>query len=433
MEQEMLHGAPTVAYITKCFPRLSETFILHEVVELERQGMTLRIFSLLQASGKMHQAAQAVQAQVTYMPQGFLRTLSLLGAVVRRFIKAPRTTLAVLMMAIWHFHHIALFKHLLAAFAIAEQIEHEGISHVHAHYANVPATIALIVHRLTGIPYSFTAHAKDIYLSQPAHLAYKIARARFVVTCTCYNQEYLTGVATTPLQTPIHRIYHGLNLRAFPAPEIAVHPLANDVPLILTVARLVDKKGLPYLLEACHLLKTRDVAFNCHIIGDGPMRAMLEQRIQELELSDRVTLCGAQTHERVIEEYQQASVKVLPCIVSDNGDRDGIPNVLVEAMYMGVPVISTPISGIPELLNDGVNGVLVAPHDGAALADAIMALLHDAPLRACLASAARQTVLERFSTEQNVLLLKQLFSTGTLPASVADNVEIHQHSYAAQA
>ncbi len=429
MEREKLHSAPTVAYITKCFPRLSETFILHEVVELERQGMSLRIFSLLPTTGKMHQAAQTVQAQITYMPQNFLPKLRLFGAVIRRFMSAPRTTLVVLMTAIWHFHHIALFKHLLSAFAIAEQIEREGISHIHAHYANVPATIALIVHRLTGIPYSFTAHAKDIYLSKPSHLAYKIAHARFVVTCTAYNQEYLTRVATKPLSTPIHRIYHGLNLRAFPAPMIAERTLANDAPLILTVARLVDKKGLPYLLEACHLLKTRDVAFNCHIIGDGPMRAKLEQRIQELELSDRVTLSGAQTHERVIEEYQQASVKVLPCVVSDNGDRDGIPNVLVEAMYMGVPVISTPISGIPELLHDGENGLLVAPHNAPALAEAIILLLHDASLCTRLATAARQTVLERFSTEQNVQTLKHLLMMGEIGISSLASVERDEHEH----
>ncbi len=402
-------GVPKVAYIIKCFPRLSETFILHEVLELERQGMPLRIFSLLPTTGKINRAAEDVQSQITYVPHLLWAGLPvLLPATFRRIRQAPWITISVCLAMIVRMHHPSIFRKLLQSMYIAEQLEREGITHIHAHYANTPTTLAFIIHELTGIPYSFTAHAKDIYLSKKQALAYRIQHAQFVVTCTTYNQRYLKRVSETLLYTPIHRIYHGLDVSAFPT-NSTPSLITPEPPLILCVARLVEKKGLPYLLEACHYLKEQGYNFRCRIIGEGPLRSQLEQRIDELALREYVKLCGAQVHEQVIETYRQATLKVLPCVIGENGDRDGIPNVLVEALYMGVPVVSTPVSGIPELITSEVNGLLVEPRNGTALAVAIARLLDDALLRRLLAEAGRQSVLAHFITQRNVERLKQIF------------------------
>lgn len=388
----------------KCFPRTSETFILHEILELEHQGLPLRIFSLYEPSTtKVPEAVQEVEAPVTYIPRHFLhRTLT---AAARRLLKDPWHFLCIALSAVLHYRQpFVLLKHLLYAAYLADQFEREGITHIHAHYANTPTTVAQFVHQFTGISYSFTAHAKDIYLSRTTSLAYKMRMARFVVTCTAYNQRYLAALADQGLDGHIHCIYHGLNLRAFPA-DVSVPPVH---PLILTVARLVEKKGLSYLLHACRMLTDQGYDFTCRIVGEGPLRPVLEQEIRDLGLTGRVELRGAETHERVIEMYRHATLVALPCVIGENGDRDGIPNVLVESLYMGVPVVSTPVSGIPELITPEVNALLVAPRDSAALAAAIARLLTEPRLCCRLALAGRQTVLARFDMARNVTRLLQL-------------------------
>jgi glycosyltransferase involved in cell wall biosynthesis len=417
-----------VAYLLKRFPRLSETFILHEVLELERQGLALQIYSLLTPENQMVPAAQAVRSPITYLPQkNFPGLVRLLAAAARRFFKNPWKFAAVSAAALIRFRRQSKAMDILYASYLSGQLEQAGVTHLHAHYANTPSTVALLVHQFTGIPFSFTAHAKDIYLSSKQELAYKMRRARMVVTCTGYNQQYLARLLDPQDRVTIHRIYHGLDLSIFPAdavafPDAAASEDAADSPvprpLILSVARLVEKKGLAYLLQACRQLKDQGIDFDCRIIGEGPLRPQLEQQIRELNIADRVELCGAETHERVIDLYRQASVMVLPAVVAENGDRDGIPNVLVEAMMMGAPVISTPVSGIPELLTTESNGLLVAERDSAALAEAIARLLGDSDLRARLTAAARRTVLERFDMATNARHLTNLLRNHPVDAGL---------------
>ncbi len=428
MDYSQRQNLPRIAYLIKCFPRTSETFILHEILELEHQGLPLRIFSLREPStSSVSKAVHEVQAPVTYIPTRFpLGTLTLLTAAVRRFLNAPWRFLRIALSAVVHYRQpFVLLKHLLYAAYLADQFEREGITHVHAHYANTPTAVAQFVHQFTGISYSFTAHAKDIYLSRKAALAYKMRMARFVVTCTAYNQRYLAALADHGLDGHIHCIYHGLNLRAFPA-DVSVPPAH---PLILTVARLVEKKGLSYLLQACRMLKDQGYDFTCRIVGEGPLRPVLEQEICDLALTDRVELWGAKTHEWVIEMYRHATLVVLPCVIGENGDRDGIPNVLVESLYMGVPVVSTPVSGIPELITPEVNGLLVAPRDSTALVAAIARLLADPRLCCRLALAGRQTVLARFDMARNVTRLLQLLlsqgSAGELQPTTGEGTAVH--------
>lgn len=394
---------PKIAYVLKCFPRPSETFILHEILELERQGLALRLFSLLEPSStKVATAVQEVKAPISYVPQS---TWALLPVTGGRFLQHPWRFLRVSLAALVHYRQIGAFlKHVLYAAYLARECERAGITHIHAHYANIPAAVAQLVHQFTGISYSFTAHAKDIYLSRPAALTYRMGMARFVVTCTAYNQRYLEQLISQDQVAPLHCIYHGLNLRVFPA-GLALPPTQ---PLLLTVARLVEKKGLSYLLRACRILVDQGYDFTCRIVGEGPLRPALEQEIRDLALGDRVVLWGAEKHEQVIEMYQHATLAVLPCVISADGDRDGIPNALVEALYLGVPAVSTPVSGIPELITSEVNGLLVAPGESMELATAIARLLTDPPLCARLALAGHQTVLAHFDMARNATRLLRL-------------------------
>ncbi len=397
-----------VAYLIKSFPRLSETFILHEVLELERQGLNLRIYSLLQPSGKVNQAASNVLSPITYVPRGFPRGLrGLLAGVARRFLKNPFAFLSISATALIRFHDPATIKQIYLAAYLANRLERDGVTHLHAHYANTPATVALLAHQFTGIPFSFTAHAKDIYLSPRASLAYKMRQARYVVTCNGHGQQYLESLLDRGDEVTVHRIYHGLDLRDLRSHDTRV-ATPSERPLILSVARLVEKKGLPYLLQACRGLLDQGYDFDCRIVGEGPLRPVLEQQIRDLALTDRVQLWGSETHEHVIEMYRHATVMVLPSIVAENGDRDGIPNVLVEALHIGVPVVSTPVSGIPELINPGENGLLVPERDSAALARAMARLLDDLLLRERLVAAGHRTVLSRFDMATNTKDLLRL-------------------------
>lgn len=401
------NNQPRIVYLLDSFPVLSETFIQQEILILERQEQPVRLFSLFEPTAS--KAAKEVwngRTSVTYISHQ--SKLNLLAIAVRRFLKAPRHFLRTGILTLVHDHPWSAIKCLLCGVYVSEQIEHQGITHLHAHFASASASVAQVVYLLTGIPYSFTAHAYDIYLSRKSALAYKMSMARFVVTCSAYNQQYLKKLVNQCMGERIHCIYLGLNLDSFPS-HANVTPTPGTIPLILAVSRLVEKKGLLYLIAACRILKDQGYDFSCRIVGDGPQRRLLEQKVRELALTDSVELFGAATHKQVIEMYQQATIATLPCIVAKNGDRDGIPIALVEALYMGVPVVSTPVSGIPELISEEVNGLLVPPQDSLALATVLARLLDDPLLRCRLARAGRETVLERFDMAQNAQRLVRLF------------------------
>jgi glycosyltransferase involved in cell wall biosynthesis len=239
----------------------------------------------------------------------------------------------------------------------------------------------------------------------------KMRRARFVVTCTRTNQEYLEHLNAS--ETPVYTIYHGLDLQLFsPAMEREKKQEQSDPPLILSVGRLVEKKGFTFLVEACRLLNDKGHKFHCRIVGGADAYAeKISGLIERLQLDDTVSLHPAVTQEELRRIYEQAAVFVLPCQVLDNGDRDGIPNVLVEAMAMELPVVSTNVSGIPELITHRRNGLLVPQKNAEALAAAMEELLLDPGLRRELGKSARATVAGHFDARQNILRLKQLFES----------------------
>jgi len=298
----------------------------------------------------------------------------------------------------WHFFEAAYLTDILFR---------EPVDHLHAHFASTPALVALYAHRLCGLPYTFTAHAKDIYVTDPEVFRTKLEEARAVVTCTQYNRRFLSKQYGPLCDGKVHGIYHGLDIAQFnfqlPTEVVSVEPV------ILSVARLVEKKGLGDLIAAADILRRRGRVFRLEIIGGGPLREPLKAQAKRLGLADRVRLPGAQAHDAVCLAYQRASVFVLPCVVASNGDRDGIPNVLLEAMASGVPVVSTPVSGIPELIESERDGLLVPPNDPAGLAEAIDKLLASQELRESLARAARSKIESSFSLDASAERLLALF------------------------
>lgn len=432
------HGAVPVsqaeiAYIMKGFPRLSEPFISNEVYLLEQLGLRLRVFALQSLSEKkFHSSVSQIKAPVSYVPEDpaaadspfaawlkenlpkFVRN----HAVVlrRRPLAYAKIVARALQFSIKYRSRLwslkkSFYKDFLRAGYIAGEVLQAGnIRHLHGHFCHGSTTITMWASELTGVPFSFTAHAKDIYLPalNPGDLLpRKIRAAQFVATCTDANRIHLQHLCSDA--SSIHTVYHGLSTEFFAPSQQAQE---SWPPTILAVGRLVKKKGFPYLIEACAILQRQGVDFRCLIVGAADEdSAAVKQLIEKLKLQDRVELQGPVSQEKLRDLYHQCALFALPCLIVGNGDRDGIPNVLVEAMATAKPVVTTNVSGIPELVQHGVNGMLVAPQDPEALAATIEALLSDRDLRLRLGNRARETVCQRFDSAKTTLALKRLFET----------------------
>jgi glycosyltransferase involved in cell wall biosynthesis len=389
------------------FPRLSETFILNEILELERQGLALRIFSLKRpVDAVCHFQTSGVRSPITYLPEKLWqqpRRSVLAQFHVWRKYRAPwRHTLSNVLRRLRSDGNYAT----LLAFSQACCIIHEmrGIGHLHAHYANVPSKIVLLVHRLTGISYSISTHAKDIFQNDPfasPKLHERLGRASFVVANSRFSARHIAARLENAAR--IETIYNGLDLDLF--------AFRNGIPvepLILSVGRLVEKKGFPTLIEACRLLKERGSKFTCELVGTGPLSGALKEQIRNSGLAERVKLVGPLPQQSLKENYARAMVFALPCVQAADGDRDLLPNVLKEAMAVGVPVVTTRMDGIDELLEDGVSGLLVPPDDVRALAGKLELLMGDLQLRQHLAIRGRQVIEQQFDRRANFARLKAL-------------------------
>lgn len=405
---------PTV-YVLRQFPVVSETFVLQEMRELIRQGETIVICSLAppDPAEPTHHDARQLAGDVVYLPAPAARGPLLAGAglaLARHPWRAARAAAEVLVLSLRH----RSTRHGWCLLRAAWLYRRLGpFDHVHAHFAHDPATVALLLARLAGTAFSFTAHARDIFQLTPARaLSHKVARARFVVTVCEYTRSYVRLQARAPDRAKVLRIPNGIDHRRFTART----GQPTGVPLLLCVARLVAKKGVATLIRACAVLAERGVAYRCQVVGDGPLRAPLAGLIADLGLTTRVRLLGALDQRAVLRSYGEAAVFVLPCRIADDGDRDALPVAILEAMSVGVPVIATPVAGIREVVRDGDTGLLVPPASPVALADAIERLLADRPLRTRLATAARP-VADGFDLRASAGRLRRLFA-GAEPGPV---------------
>lgn len=395
------------AYVMSQFPEFCETFILNELVELEKRGVPFQVFSLKRCRDAMLQpeARRVMERQTHYAPPLYSPAVAWAHATVAA--RHPLRYLATLGLALralrgpWHVFAKTLYVFGQSAW-FARQASKRALCHVHGHWASVPSSAALFIARLAGLPFSLTAHAYDIFIDRTL-LAEKIHAARYLVTCTQYNRDFLLEAYPDTPPEKVLAAYHGTDLRVFDE----AHDCAKEEPVILSVGRLCDTKGFPDLVEACRLLKERGLQFKCRIVGDGALRPEIEKRVRLAGLEGVVEITGLLPRERLIEQYRRARLFVLPCVVTPRGDRDGLPNVIVEAMAMGLCVVGTSVSALPEAIVSGETGELVAPHTPRALADAIEGLWDDAPRRKRLGENARHRVRERFGLVDNMDRLAQ--------------------------
>ena len=422
-----------VAYIMKGFPRLSEVFISNEVQLLESLGLRLHIFALQSLSEKkVHAQVNRIQARVSYLPEdpaaaeapfgvwlrhNFFKLIDGHGMLLKRRTMAYlKTFFGAVQFSVKYRPQFwclkkSFYKDFLRAGHIAARVlDAQSIGHLHGHFCHGSATITMWVSHLTGIPFSFTAHAKDIYLPElnPGDLLpKKIRQAKFVATCTDANRIHLQRLC--PEARSIQTVYHGLSTAFF----TPARPCSEaGTPTILSVGRFVKKKGFPILVEACRLLQERSYDFRCRIIGAADEDSESVKRlIVNYGLEHCVLLEGPVSQDALRQIYRECTIFALPCLVAGNGDRDGIPNVLVEAMATGKPVVATAVSGIPELINHGSDGVLVPPEDPRALAGALEVLLQDGALRLRLGREARAKICERFDSSKTTVQLRDLFES----------------------
>lgn len=385
---------PRLAYVLKRFPRFSETFILNELLAHEAAGAEVHVFSLLAPPDEPRHARLAdLKAEVT----------------VLKSIGKGRTGMASGMDAALFSGKTSLEIGALQAKAdvIASRSSALGITHLHAHFGSDAATVACLAARRMHGTFSFTAHARDIYhtyVSSQADAAMRRAKMReaaFTATVSDYNVRHLSRLCP---EARIVRLYNGIDLAAFRPVEPALQRPGH----LIAVGRLVPKKGFDILLAACAILKDRGVAFDLSLIGTGPMEESLRAGIQRLGLSDRIRMEGAVAQEDLIRRMGQAEAAVLPCVVTESGDRDGLPTVLLEAMARALPVVTTTVSGGPEIVEDGVTGLLCAPGDAPALADALERILADRSKAHGMGQAGRARAERLFDLTENAARLRAL-------------------------
>ncbi len=389
-----------VGYVLKRYPRFSETFIVNGILALEAMGIEVVVFALRPAlEGCFHEKLARVRARVEYLPQAGQKSAQLLAA-----LKAARTQ--------------QRFKFDLDAALAADAAELEqalivsrlaielGVQRLHAHFATSAASVARLVKRFTGIPYSVTAHAKDIFhdsVDQQA-LFERLRDAQSVVTVSDFNVRYLCD-RWPELAHRVKRIYNGMDLSL-----LHRTPYVGRSPRLLAVGRLVPKKGFDLLLQALPLILERCPELHVDIVGDGVLREELVAQSAALNLTGSVHFHGALSQERVFELLRGARVFAAPCVVSADGDRDGLPTVLLEAMAMGTPCVATPVTGIPEAIAHETTGLLVEPGNVAELAEACCELLLNPERAAALAGAARDHLEQQFDISQTVPQLAALWA-----------------------
>jgi colanic acid/amylovoran biosynthesis glycosyltransferase len=414
-----------VAYVLQSFPALTQTFVYREVLGLRARGLEVATFATWRPDEAMlsQEARHLVDSTYYVFPMSWARFVR---AHLHFLSRSPHKYVGTLAFVLsqrgesLRNRRRTLF-HFCEAVYLALEMERRGVGHVHAHFCINAATIALVVSRLLDIPFSFTAH--NILFTDRILLQAKIKAARFVVAISEFTRKFMLRLvpAAAAGPWPDHRdepepaeeiaakirvIHCGIAADAF----VPADPRpGNEVPILLFVAQLRERKGAPVLVEACRILAERGLRFRCVIVGDGPQKPLIEQLVQCHALQEVVDLPGAVFQQDLRGYLRQADVFVLPCLTASNGDRDGVPVSLMEAMAMEIATVSTRISGIPELVEDGISGLLVPEQDAPALADALQRLLEDGELRSRLAKAGREKVVRDFdighSTAQLAMLL----------------------------
>jgi glycosyltransferase involved in cell wall biosynthesis len=410
-----------VVFVLKGYPRLSETFIAQEILALERRGLDIVIVSLRRPTERLaHPIHDEIKAPVIYLPEYLHQEPGRLWRAWRRVRRGAAFRAA--RAAWWRDLGRDATRNRVRRFGQALVLAAElpaGATRLHAHFLHTPASVARYTALLTALPWSCSAHAKDIWTSPDWEKAEKLASCAWLVTCTGSGARHLEALA--PPDT-VELIYHGLDLERFAAPH-APRPDrdggdATDPVRILSVGRAVEKKGYDDLIEALAGLPAT-LHWRLEHVGGGPLLELLQRRAARAGIADRVAWLGAQSQDAVLERYRAADLFVLASRVAEDGDRDGLPNVLLEAQSQALACVTTSASAAPELIEDGVNGCLVAPGDSAALSQALATLAADPGRRRRLGEAGLAKVRARFDMAPGADRLAARFGLGTPKAPKA--------------
>ncbi|MBD2296776.1 glycosyltransferase family 4 protein [Anabaena sphaerica FACHB-251] len=406
---------PIVGYVLKRYPRYSETFVVNEILAHEAAGLNIEIFALRPPSDTHFQnIISQVRAPVTYIKkpiQGRVSvSLNSLAPTAASYFWAELQEASKVIPDFWSKLAVAEGEQASTVYQaawLAREAKLKGITHLHAHFGTVATSVARLASHFTGIPYTFTAHAKDIFHESVdfADMERKLQDAATVVTVSDYNLNYLQTKYPQAKQK-IQRIYNGLNLVRLQYSSPAQRP-----PVIISVGRLVEKKGMSILIDACAILKQKNYEFQCQIVGTGSLETALKQQIQDLELSFLVEIIGPRPQNEVFQLVQQAAVFAAPYVIGKDGNRDGLPTVLLEAMALGTPCVSTDVTGIPEVVRHGETGLIVPQNHPEKLAISLQELLSDSALRVKLSTQAMNLIASEFDIERNTQILRKLFGT----------------------
>jgi glycosyltransferase involved in cell wall biosynthesis len=413
-------AARRIAIAVKGYPRLSETFIAQEILALEERGIPLEIWSLRHPTERaVHPMNRKIKARVTYLPEYLYEEPV---RVLRGALWSLRqASFGKLMKAFWRDlkrdFTANRVRRLGQAFVMARELPAE-VGHLHVHYLHTPASVVRYAALLTGRSWTFSAHAKDIWTTPDWEKREKLAEARWGVTCTAHGAENLRSLSPAPDHVSL--VYHGLDLSRFPAPPEA-RPVRDgsdpaDPVRIVSVGRAVSKKGFDDLIQALAALPT-DLHWRFAHVGGGDLLNSLKAQAQRNGVADKVAFLGAKAQPDVIALLQQADLFVLPSKKAASGDRDGLPNVIMEAASQKLAVLATDFAGIPEFIRDGIEGQLVPPGDWEALSNALNLLAREPERRRAMGEAAFQRLRHDFSMDSGIDELERRFRA--LPESGA--------------
>jgi glycosyltransferase involved in cell wall biosynthesis len=401
-----------VAFVLKGYPRLSETFIAQEILALQQQGLDLLIYSLRHPTDKaVHELNRKITAPVTYLPEYLYQEPRRVFRAWQAVRKLPGYAVA---RQTWTRDLIRdPSSNRIRRFGQAMVLAHEApesVFQMHAHFIHTPGSVTRYAAMIRDLPWSVSAHAKDIWTLPKWELSEKLNDCLWAVTCTAANVTYLETLAPPE---KVQLVYHGLDFKRFPKTERSeIGNPVNRPIVILSVGRAVVKKGYDVLLNALAELPD-DIAWSFVHIGGGPLRDTLEKQAKTLNISERTAWRGAQSQDIVLQAYKEADIFALASRVAEDGDRDGLPNVLMEAQSQGLPCISTTVSAIPELVTNERTGLLVAPESTEEMTAALEKLCRSADLRQQLGDAGEQNVRDNFTLDHGIETLKLKFSNAS--------------------
>lgn len=391
------------------FPCWSETFIVREILALKRKGIEVIIFSLKQSEEKIIQTEVKQLVDSVIYPEGLVKTVkNNIFYSIKNFATVSKSFFDIV-TSMYRTPIVALKSMVVVwrTLGVLPDIGSQNVDWIHAHWATYPSTSAMMMSKVLNIPFSFTAHAHDIF-EENQLLNQKYDAVSFGVTISEYNKKYLANKLNRSFSNELNIIHCGVDLSEMKYSREDRH--AKD---ILTVGRLDEIKGFKYLIKACSLLKAEKVNFTCQIVGDGPLKEELLALRNQLDLQNHVKFLGVLKQEEIKELLKNATMFVLPSVKTSTGNMDGIPVALMEAMATGLPAISTNVSGIPELIEDGVSGYLCEPKNFEDLAKKMTLLLSDTNLQNTFSKEARSKVEHQFSAELEAEKLMQLFTIGS--------------------